>query len=420
MKKKCIAPGIYQDAFGYEVRASLGSTKTELLQTTERFPPSAREEDMILWRDTERLKLRQARRAGITRGTVRAKIVTYLATAKLSKANRAQRIRFFDWWCDVAGLGALAWHQLDAPLLQRKLNLLVAAGYAASTINKCRDALSSVYTVLDGKNAPNPFRELARETPPTLEARGVDYTVVETILYFLRVKWRRSAKGQPSRLLLEKRTLPSDGAIRLRVLAYAPLTPAQLKLVQPGDLRLDDTPPSVFVRGRQKGQGADAARKPLLPAAVDAFRTFVAANAFGPFTRGSLRKTFIRARDLAQIELRKIDPAVDLSDMVPYDLRHCFGSLVFQLTGSDAVTGELLDHKNPITTRRYRLAAVPAHLQAANDAAARFLASRPTPPLPDTTTRHFQKTSEEQAKSLRKLAYTKRHNRPVPRQRIAK
>lgn len=420
MKRTRIATGIYHDAHGYEVRACLGSRKTELLTVTERFPHSAKVEDLIIWRDTEALKLRKARGAKVTRGTVRAKIVDYLATAKLSKDLRAQRIRFFTWWCDDQGLGEVAWQQLDAPMLQRGLNTLTDAGYAASTINKVRDALSHVSTVLDGKHAPNPCREIARERPPELEARGVDYAVIETILAFLRIKWCRGATGQPSRLQREKRTLPSLNAIRLRVLAYAPLTPAQLKRLQPGDLALDATPPSVYVRGRRKGKGADAARKPLLPAAVEAFRVFVAAKAFGTFTRGSLRKTFVRARDLAQIELRKIDPTVDLSDMVPYDLRHSYGSLIFQLTGSDAVTGELLDHKNPVTTRRYRLAAVPAHLVAANEAAARFLAARPTPPLPDTTTRHFQKVTENHTKSLTKSSYTKRYNRRVSAVRIAK
>lgn len=420
MKKIRITTGIYQDAHGYEVRASLGSKKTELLETTTRYPPSATVEEMIIWRDTEKLKLRKLRGAGVTRGTVRAQIVEYLATAKLSPGNRAQRIRCFTWWCDTAALGELPWRTLDAPRLQRALNTLIAAGYAASTVNKVRDALSHVYTVLDGKHAPNPLREIARERPPVLEPRGVDYAVVETILSFLRIKWRRAAKGQPSRLLMEKRPLPSLGAIRLRVLAYAPVTPAQLKLVQPGDLHLDDTPPSLYVRGRQKGTGADPARKPLLPAAVAAFRDFVAANAYGTFTRGSLRKTFVRARDLAQVELRKLDPAVDLSAMVPYDLRHCFGSLMFQLTGSDAVTGELLDHKHPKTTRRYRLAAVPAHLLAANEAAARFLASRPPAPLPDTTTRHFLKTTHDQPKSLRNLKAPTRAPRAGSGLRIAK
>lgn len=421
-KKRRIATGIYQDASGYEVRACLGSKNTELLEHTERFPPSATVESMIIWRDTEKLKLRKARGVGVTRGTVRAKIVDYLATATLSKENRAQRCRFFDWWCDDAGLGELPWHKLDAPRLQRALNQLRDDDYAASTVNKVRDALSHVYTVLDGKNAPNPFREIPRQTPPEPEPRGVDYAIIETILYFLRVKWRRSAKGQPSRLLREKRTLPSLGAIRLRVLAYAPVTPAQLKLVQPGDLRLDDEKPSILVRGRKKGKPGAVGwkRKPLLPAAVDAFRDFVAANAFGTFTRGSLRKTFVRARDLAQAELRKINPQVDLSDMVPYDLRHSFGSLMFQLTGSDAVTGEMLDHKNPVTTKRYRLAAVPAHLQAASDAAARFLAARPPADLPDTSTRHFLKTTENPFKTLRKVKVGKTARRALSGLRIAK
>jgi hypothetical protein len=94
--------------------------------------------------------------------------------------------------------------------------------------------------------------------------------------------------------------------------------------------------------------------------------------------------------------------------MVPYDLRHSFGSLIFQLTGSDAVTGELLDHRHPRTTRRYRLAAVPAHLQAASDAAAKVLAALPpvvigaeAKTLPPTSTTHGSKPAAKQRKVLR-------------------
>jgi hypothetical protein len=120
----------------------------------------------------------------------------------------------------------------------------------------------------------------------------------------------------------EKRTVPSKGAVRLRVLAYAPVTPAQLKLVQRRSRSRQPDAEHPRPRPEQGQAGAPPARKPLMPPAVLAFREFIAANAFGPFTRGSLRKTFVRARNLAEAELRKTDPTIDLSDMTPYDLRH--------------------------------------------------------------------------------------------------
>jgi hypothetical protein len=76
------------------------------------------------------------------------------------------------------------------------------------------------------------------------------------------------------------------------------------------------------------------------------------------------------------------------------------------------VTGELLDHSSPRTTRRYRLAAVPAHLQAASDAAAKVLAALPTAAgakkLPDTSTRHGSKSTPKQRKllTIRKVTKT--------------
>jgi integrase len=404
MKKTRIADGIYQDAYGYEARVKKGSTRTVLREETERFPPNATVEEMQLWQAKARLRIAEQ---PITRGTLEEDCVTYFETATLSKEHRVRREQQLDWWCTTMKFGDRKRTSLTAPELRRGLKTLAAAGAAASTVNKYRQALSHVFTVLDGKNAPNPFRDVPQVTPPDPLPRGRNYLVIETILRFLTWKYRRSANGQASRLMREKRPVPSKGAVRLRVLAYAPVTPAQLKLVQPGDLDLDGPNPSVLVRGRKKAAGAPPAKKPLMPPAVTAFRDFIAADAFGTFTRGSVRKTFVRARDLAEAELRKTDPKIDLSDMVPYDLRHSFGTLFFQLTGSDAVTGELLDQRSPRTTRRYRLAAVPAHLQAASDAAAAVLAALPpvvleaeAKTLPPTTTTHGSKPAAKQRKVL--------------------
>lgn len=405
MKKVRIADGIYQDAYGYEVRVKKGSSRTVLRVEVERFPPNATLDEMQLWQAKARVRIAEQ---PFTRGTLEQDCITYFRTAKLSDENRLRRVQQLDWWCTTMQFGNRKRASLTAPEIQRALNKLEASEFGASTINKYRQALSHLFTVLDGKSAPNPCRDVPQWTPPDPMPRGVSYKVIDTILHFLTWKYCRSAMGQASRLMREKRPMPSHGAVRLRVLAYAPLTQAQLKLVQPGDLDLDSATPSVLVRGRKKGKGAPPARKPLMPQAVAAFREFVAVNAFGTFTRGSVRKTFVRARTLAQAELRKTDPTIDLSDMVPYDLRHSFGTLIFQLTGSDAVTGELLDHRNPRTTRRYRLAAVPAHLQAASDAAAKVLAELPptviggeAKTLPPTSTTHGSKPAAKQRKVLR-------------------
>jgi integrase len=161
------------------------------------------------------------------------------------------------------------------------------------------------------------------------------------------------------------------------------MTPAQMKIYQPGDEDLDGPHPSILVRGRRKGKGAPPRRKPLLPEAVAAIRFAIAVGALGvKFSTSSMRKAFLRARDAAEAELKAINPKVDLADMRLYDLRHCLGSLYFKATKSLSVTGALLDHTHERTTYRYALSEIPPHLQIASDAAQAILAALPADVAP--------------------------------------
>jgi len=82
-------------------------------------------------------------------------------------------------------------------------------------------------------------------------------------------------------------------------------------------------------------------------------------------------------------ELNAADPTLnlDLSWFRLYDLRHCLGALYYEATGSRSVTGDILDHQQERTTRRYALAAVDPKLVAATEAAKQILAALPA----DTT-----------------------------------
>ena len=103
------------------------------------------------------------RRPGM-RGMPAADDRTYLETATLTNQQRfAERADQLQWWCELFGTTRRA--AIDSPDIRRALNGLLSRGrdgkpLAASTVNKYRFALSHVYTVLDGKEAANPLRNV--------------------------------------------------------------------------------------------------------------------------------------------------------------------------------------------------------------------------------------------------------------------
>ena len=64
-----------------------------------------------------------------------------------------------------------------------------------------------------------------------------------------------------------------------------------------------------------------------------------------------------------------------------YDLRHSYGTAMYQVTGETRIVKELLGYSTATTTERYTLRHVPAHMQVA---AARFeeLTTAPDQPRP--------------------------------------
>jgi len=171
------------------------------------------------------------------------------------------------------------------------------------------------------------------------------------------------------------------------VLAYAPVTPAQLWKLWPADVVWESA--EVYPTGRRKGTGTTAVPKPLTPDAVAAFRAFDAAGCWGHVpSRHSMWRIFRAALKQALEELRVTRPDLDLSraaTMRPYDLRHSFATVVLQTTGSLDVTAQMLGHApGSKMVLRYAQGAVPALLKAAGDPIRRAFAAIPpyVPPPP--------------------------------------
>ncbi len=204
---------------------------------------------------------------------------------------------------------------------------------SASAVNHRRTALMHLYRVLDGKSAMNPVKDTPRFREPSPLPKGLPYTAIAAVLKVMG--------DTPSRA-------------RLMVIAYTGIPHAQLAQIVAADVDLEAG--IVRVHGRRKGQGTAARVVPLTPLGIRAFRAMKRTDAWGNFSRSSLRKLFRAA-------CAKVPALKAIADrLTPYDLRHSFGTEVYRSSGDIRATQVLMGHSTPSLTHRYTLAAVDSRL----------------------------------------------------------
>lgn len=91
--RRRIAPGIYQDAYGFGVEARVGKRPNELRSAEQRFPPGTELSALqACWhREKMRLKDAQMKQGGpVVRGALSADVLRYFAAAKrVSSAGKS-------------------------------------------------------------------------------------------------------------------------------------------------------------------------------------------------------------------------------------------------------------------------------------------------------------------------------------------
>jgi integrase len=222
---------------------------------------------------------------------------------------------------------------------------------SVSQVQKRMRALENLWTVLDGRHAPNPVREAGEPPDEDLEARGLPYDVVEAILAQLPDRGRPTGAGKGTRPKV------SLTKLRLAVIGYAGLSHGEIMSLDEnrGDLHhLHDAVPSVWVEGRRKGKGTTGIQQPLTAEGAAAIRALVAAKGLGTFSPRSMWKTFQRACT-----------KLGLQGIRPYDLRHSYASEIFEKTGNLSTTQLLMRQKDARTTLRYGRRALSPVLVAA-------------------------------------------------------
>lgn len=220
---------------------------------------------------------------------------------------------------------------------------------SASQVTKRLRALENLWTVLDGRHAPNPVRDAGEPADVEPDARGLPYDVVEAILAQLPDRGRPTGagKGTRPRVSLTK--------LRLLVIAYAGLSHGEIAGLEAAHLQhLEDAVPSVWVKGRGKGKGTAGVEQPLTAEGAVAIRALVAAGGLGSFSPRSMWKSFQRACG-----------KLTLTGLRPYDLRHSYASEIFEKTGNLSTTQLLMRQRDPRTTLRYGRRALSPVLVAA-------------------------------------------------------
>lgn len=287
---------------------------------SKRFPPGTPMPAIKQWREAQRVDFR--RRTSIVSTAPSegfAKDAETYLKAVAHMPSFTDRQRDIQWWISIfeeRPRASIQSHEIAAALASSTLS--------AGSLNHRRSALAHLWTVLDGKAARNPVRDVPKRREPDPEPRGLSYDVIEQIFAVME---------------------ESKTKARLMVMAWTGIPPAQLQKITKADL--DDR--SVYVRGRAKGRGTKGRRVRLSPGAVAAFQMFVKWDAFGPFNRKGMWTAF-------RLACNKVDPA-RLKGVRPYDLRHSFGTAIYAASGNIRATQILMGHAKADMTHRYTLGA---------------------------------------------------------------
>lgn len=317
------------------------------------FKPGTSLLTMRRWREEQRVRKHLGADLPETGHTLREDVAAYLRQVQTMPTIRHRRDDLA-LWLKVLGPDRPR-HAITSGDIRAQLEQWRADGYAASTVNHRRTALMHLWSVLDGKSAPNPARDVPRYHEDSQDAppRALSQTAADLIM---------ACMG------------PSLTRARLELYRWTGWDQATMAQLTPADIRWDD---AVNVPTRKKGRGVVRQWLPLLPQGWAALREYKRLGAWGAFSTASARTRFRRAARKARRQVatayakRTMDRAAarrlraELLDVTPKQLRHTFGTLVAAVTQDDRAVQALLQHADLRQTHRYTGATVDPRVAAA-------------------------------------------------------
>jgi integrase len=274
-----------------------------------------------------------------------ASVADYLESVTAMPSFADRQFHMQEWAAHFKGRDMATVKPIE---IRTRLNLLRQT-YSASSCNKRRTALMSFYTSINGKSGYNPVRDVVK-FPEEAEPRAHSFLTIYRILALMR---------------------PSKTRARLRVILWTGWPHAQLQRLKPAHLDLVHN--RAFVTPRRKGKGRQGTWLPLLDGAVAALKDFVSWDCFTPlhpktgkpvpFSPSAMHSSFERA--VAKLNARRARFGHPPLEIRPYDLRHCFGTMVAERITDERALQELLMHSRAEQTRRYTEAATQKRVAAA-------------------------------------------------------
>ena len=272
-------------------------------------------------------------------GTLAGDIEPYLPQIADRPQLVSERRQQLEWW--AARPGHLRPDAI-APTDVRAALAALRRTRAASTCNHYRQALFSLYRTLDGRDAPNPVRDVKPFTSPPPEARGLSYDIVQRILAAMPDQGSARVKGKP-------RAAASAAKARCRVLAFTGLRPSELMRYRPQHW---NRATQTLVVCTAKGGRTRAI--PLSAPAAEALADLETAGAIGLFSTSTVRRAFVRAA-----------ARIGIHGVRPYDLRHSYGTALYRVAGETRLVKNVLGHSDTRMTERYTLGHVPDAMRLA-------------------------------------------------------
>lgn len=298
---------------------------------SKRYPATATITEMKQWRDEQRVTARKQPTRKAARGTLAADIAKYL-TLVATMPTLADRTRDLESWRAVLGMRPR--HDLTAQdyrlvLQEWRLHGRQGKPLAASTVNHRRTALMHVYTLLDGKAAPNPLREIEPFPEPPPEPRDLGLSLAKQIIAAMPASKTRA---------------------RVKVLAWTGIRGrSELGKMKPEHVDLKRR-----VCWVPTGKNGKPRQLELNTEGVQAWKEFIAFKAWGTYQKDSLRHSFLRGVAKVNTARAKLKPAKPpLVGIRVYDLRHTIATALRRAGADLADIQHHLGHTSPRMTQRY-------------------------------------------------------------------
>lgn len=312
-----LGSGIYSDQWGVAAVVKVGGRQKE-----RRFPPDTDIAILRRWQQSTR----KAIEAGVLElppaagGTFKADALRYLKTITHRVKYKSDRSHLAAWFPIV---GELKRSAITSDHVTRAIATWTAAGKAARTIRHRVRVLRECFAFIDPHRTPTADVKLPRPADP--HPVSVPLETIRAVAESLRIGKRHPEGYGDDATLTHARFL---------VRATTGQRPTQIMRAEPGDVDLERR--LWFVRS---AKGGTQVPLPLNPEAVRAWKTFIAAKAWGPFNPRSFSQTIRRHGWPAGVR--------------PYALRHTFA---IDLLRSGADLGDvqgLLGHRQIETTRTF-------------------------------------------------------------------